>query len=150
MIYTQEGIGKSHQHRSTHFGLTSKVSSASSSIRNLCLIVLKRLLVECLKEEQSCERVWLLCEIKGRNHCSRVDVWEDNSRGVIDGCNRKMNVKGEWFITRRRNSNNSRYCCGRRDTTRGKDCCNKRETRCNRREKRCNHVRVHILGAYRV
>jgi hypothetical protein len=35
------------------------------------------------------------CEIKGMNHCSRVDVWEDNSQGVIDGCNRKINVKEE-------------------------------------------------------
>jgi len=50
--------------KSTHLGLTSKVSFASSSIRNLCLIILKRLFVECFTEEQSCERVCLAAAVK--------------------------------------------------------------------------------------
>jgi hypothetical protein len=57
-------MGESDQHRSTHLGLTSKVSFASSSITNLCLIVLKRLFVECLTEEQSCESVYLAAAMK--------------------------------------------------------------------------------------
>ena len=57
-------MGESHQDKSTHLGLTSKVSFASSSIRNLCLIVLKRLFIECLTEKQSCKRVCLAAAVK--------------------------------------------------------------------------------------
>ena len=83
-------------------------------------------------------------EIIGKNHCSRVDMWEGNIRSVVVGSSRRMNAKWEWFITRRRNnSNRGKDCWSGRDTTRGKDCC-------RRKENQCSHVRVYILGACRV